>query len=195
MRIINEIDFLFPLKRSSLFKMLLLDTRRWEKGHPCIIFVCDPRIMFFFLFTMSCGCKKILTSAVAFVFFFPRYHFHSVLFQFCAAIISCATDWKGWKCLISYLGLFCFFKHYNLDHKVRNSLDEVFVLRVIPLYDFSSLQTFKNSLHGRMPLKAPCSETDVLGGRGGDAGQPSCKDHKGKVCLHDFSCLVQVSTC
>lgn len=28
MRIINEIDFLFPLKRSSLFKMLLLDTRR-----------------------------------------------------------------------------------------------------------------------------------------------------------------------
>lgn len=116
---------------------------------------------------MSCGCKKILTSAVAFVFFFPRYHFHSVLFQFCAAIISCATDWKGWKCLISYLGLFCFFKHYNLDHKVRNSLNEVFVLRVIPLYDFSSLQTFKNSLHGRMPLKAPCSETDVLGGRGG----------------------------
>lgn len=168
MRIINEIDFLFPLKRSSLFKMLLLDTRRWEKGHPCIIFVCDPRIMFFFfLFTMSCGCKKILTSAVAFVFFFPRYHFRSVLFQFCAAIISCATDWKGWKCLISYLGLFFFFKHYNLDHKVRNSLDEVFVLRVIPLYDFSSLQTFKNSLHGRMPLKAPCSETDVLGGRGG----------------------------
>lgn len=62
---------------------------------------------------------------------------------------------------------FVFFKHYNLDHKVRNSLDEVFVLRVIPLYDFSSLQTFKNSLHGRMPLKAPCSETDVLGGRGG----------------------------
>lgn len=107
MRIINEIDFLFPLKRSSLFKMLLLDTRRWENGHPCIIFVCDPRIMFF-LFTMSCGCKKILTSAVAFVFFFPRYHFRSVLFQFCAAIISCATDWKGWKCLISYLGLFVF---------------------------------------------------------------------------------------
>lgn len=92
------------------------------------------------------------------------------------------------------LSWFVFFKHYNLDHKVRNSLDEVFLLRVIPLYDFSSPQTFKNSLHGRMPLKAPCSETDVLGGWG-DAGQPSCKDHKGKVCLHDFSCLVQVSTC
>lgn len=72
------------------------------------LYLCVTRGSCFFLFTMSCGCKKILTSAVAFVFFFPRYHFRSVLFQFCAAIISCATDWKGWKCLISYLGLFVF---------------------------------------------------------------------------------------
>lgn len=110
---------------------------------------------------MSCGCKNLLTSAVAFVFFFPLPFSLSFVSILCCYNFLCHRL-KGLE-MSHQLSWFVFFKRYNLDHKVRNSLDEVFLLHLIPLYDFSSPQTFKNSLHGRMPLKASCSETDVLG--------------------------------